>query len=439
MRNRAWTLFQRVTCMRFTVSGPILFLIIFGISGFISCTLYNPLLEFLIDNSYGFSNDIESEYTIAGLEATTTFHKFDMSKPKNNGPRGALKIIGKVPLIVGWNKFHKRPLSWMFDRLKLCEYRCDYSDDRRNASLADVLIIHGGTLHSLPPKKKHQKIVFFMRESPGREWKGFYRHWHQVPMKFFDVTMTYHRRANYWERYFTMDPIESSEDPHWTDSEVDEAISRKTHGSFFLASHCNAGSKRDQIVRQLNQYHEVSIFGKCDGASPCDFDCEQEVVDTTHFYLALENSVCTDYITEKFYRFKRLIVPITFKREIVSGMVPDDAFIAVDDFCSLEELGKYLNWLMANKKEYKRYFNWSKLYRNDYRMSDSICDMCEDLVFNRLKTTKYNNYRTISSWMPRSQCSKRFGGKMLENRCANITEPSKNPLLIHYYSAMKKN
>ena len=70
--------------------------------------------------------------------------------------------------------------------------------------------------------------------------------------------------------------------------------------------------------------------------------------------MAFENSICQHYVTEKFWNaFRVLIVPIVLKRSVFTGMdVPSNAFIAVDDFLSVNELVEHLKALSNNTEEY---------------------------------------------------------------------------------------
>lgn len=72
------------------------------------------------------------------------------------------------------------------------------------------------------------------------------------------------------------------------------------------------------------------------------------------FYFAFENNLCPDYVTEKFLRFTKLIVPIVIKRDIVPKRFPADMFIAVDDFDNLKEFTGYLQKVASNTTLYKR-------------------------------------------------------------------------------------
>lgn len=68
------------------------------------------------------------------------------------------------------------------------------------------------------------------------------------------------------------------------------------------------------------------------------------------FYLALENSRCKDYITEKFMgnSFENGLVPIVSgpARSVYEKFAPGDSFIHVDDFESVEELANHLKYRM---------------------------------------------------------------------------------------------
>lgn len=58
------------------------------------------------------------------------------------------------------------------------------------------------------------------------------------------------------------------------------------------------------LVRTLQQYVEVDIYGKC-GSLKCQRsqqrECYRMLERDYKFYLAFENSLCADYVTEKFF------------------------------------------------------------------------------------------------------------------------------------------
>ena len=61
------------------------------------------------------------------------------------------------------------------------------------------------------------------------------------------------------------------------------------------------------------------------------------------FYLALENSICPDYVTEKMYEaLKHNIVPVVFGGSDYKVMFPKDSFIDMMEFKNVSSLADYL-------------------------------------------------------------------------------------------------
>ena len=74
-----------------------------------------------------------------------------------------------------------------------------------------------------------------------------------------------------------------------------------------------------EYVEELMKYIPVDIYGRC-GDYPCanksgTFPCDYKVATNYKFYLAFENSICVDYVTEKFFNNMLLpVVPIVMVR-----------------------------------------------------------------------------------------------------------------------------
>ncbi|KIH57137.1 hypothetical protein ANCDUO_12674 [Ancylostoma duodenale] len=121
------------------------------------------------------------------------------------------------------------------------------------------------------------------------------------------------------------------------------------------------------------------------------------------FYIAFENSICKDYVTEKYFlRMSQLLVPVVFERKIPEDLgLPSDSFIALDDFNSIRELGNYLNKLRYDDYSYSRYFAWTKTFAKPilYR-SDALCNICMD-IYNQSKM----EIRNITQYYVENQCN----------------------------------
>jgi glycoprotein 3-alpha-L-fucosyltransferase/alpha-1,3-fucosyltransferase len=73
-----------------------------------------------------------------------------------------------------------------------------------------------------------------------------------------------------------------------------------------------------------------------------------------YFYLAFEAAVCPDFLSERFWRLKNMIVPIVLTRSVVPSYIPSYAFIAVDDFPTLQDFVSYLFRVAKDREMYKR-------------------------------------------------------------------------------------
>jgi Glycosyltransferase family 10 (fucosyltransferase) C-term len=74
------------------------------------------------------------------------------------------------------------------------------------------------------------------------------------------------------------------------------------------------------------------------------------------FYLAFENSLCADYVTEKFFRFlRRDVVAVALGAANYTQFVPRDTYIDVRDFRSPKHLADRLQQLDSDDELYAEY------------------------------------------------------------------------------------
>ena len=72
----------------------------------------------------------------------------------------------------------------------------------------------------------------------------------------------------------------------------------------WLVSNCQTASHRELYVKELQKYVPVDVFGKCGEPLKCTKgrdECFVEIAESYKFYLSFENSICEDYVTEKFF------------------------------------------------------------------------------------------------------------------------------------------
>uniref|UniRef100_A0AC35FBC8 Fucosyltransferase n=1 Tax=Panagrolaimus sp. PS1159 TaxID=55785 RepID=A0AC35FBC8_9BILA len=217
--------------------------------------------------------------------------------------------------------------------------------------------------------------------------------------------MSYRRDSTIWKPYDRFEKLMGQEktEEFWTEKQINEKLSKKSKLAVQFVSHCETHSLREQFIKKLDKYIDITTFGDC-GNKTTDMK-EQDILDQYYFYFAFENAVCKDYITEKFWRLKHLIVPVVLKRSILKGIIEDEYFIAADDFSTPEALANKLSEISENTTEYKKYLNWAFKYKkspsNDNR---EFCKLCKIAV----KKEKHQIPDIYQWWENESQCQFNF-------------------------------
>ena len=99
---------------------------------------------------------------------------------------------------------------------------------------------------------------------------------------------------------------------------------RRKQISQLVISNCDDKSKRLDYIRKIQKYINVDIFGqnscrtklcprkvKINHAFINDTDCKEIIANEYKFFFAFENSLCIDYVSEKFFHIIRFnIIPV---------------------------------------------------------------------------------------------------------------------------------
>jgi alpha-1,3-fucosyltransferase len=191
-----------------------------------------------------------------------------------------------------------------------------------------------------------------------------------------------------------------------TDDEIEQIVSKKNRTALWIALECKRPSGREKLVERLKNYIDVDIYGNCGPFSCWGYPNRCLDYNTTHlFYLAFENSLCLDYLTEKSYKVMNdFIIPVIYSGVDISRFLPPKSYIDVNSFETVDELGKYLKFLAENPKEYVKYFWWKKYYRVEEKTLD-LCDICKKLNEPNLHK-KQKIYKTINKWFGDEVCVK---------------------------------
>ena len=154
-------------------------------------------------------------------------------------------------------------------------------------------------------------------------------------------------------------------DPMDSEPRHEDLLSKKTHLIAWMASNCeNTFWPRNDFVYDLAKYLPIDIYGKCGNLTclpPMSEKCNN-MLQSYKFYLALENTECDEYITEKFWEncLKHGVVPVVYggRKAVYEKLAPPNSFIHVSDFDSTNELANYLIELSKDDNKYSKYFQW---------------------------------------------------------------------------------
>ncbi|KAL3985159.1 Glycosyltransferase 10 (fucosyltransferase) family protein [Acanthocheilonema viteae] len=287
-----------------------------------------------------------------------------------------------IPLILTWTTFFNYPwVQRIKQSLNDCPYHCMITDDRDQLSEATAVLFHIRDLNNKLPEIRNSKqlFVFVLQESPQHT----FNYLDFVKNDYFNITMTYRRDSDVYIPYGIVKKITdlTPREQIWNWSEVMEIASKKVRPVLQLVSNCNTGSKRELYVNQLRKYINITQHGLCNN-STCNEECEIREAAQHRFYLAFENSICRDYITEKLFKsLLRLLIPVVLKKSIYEDILPPKSFIAADDFTSPRELAQYLQYLSNNKTAYLSYLEWTKHYEKTFAVN-AYCELCKYLHRN---------------------------------------------------------
>lgn len=183
---------------------------------------------------------------------------------------------------------------------------------------------------------------------------------------------------------------------------------RKTKTAMWFVSHCDmVTSNRAALAQKLQDNGiDVDSYGNCGKKSCKNFDCPRQL-HLAKFYLAFENSLCTDYVTEKIYKVVDLnVIPVAFTGANLSYFLPPKSYIDANAFQTVEELAKYLRYLSDNPPEFAKYFWWKKYYKvklHHMVRGPQICKICKKLNEPNL-WEKNQFYRSIKDWYGKGMC-----------------------------------
>ena len=200
--------------------------------------------------------------------------------------------------------------------------------------------------------------------------------------------------------------IPNFQTPIVKDPRVISLVERKTKMASWFVSSCFSPSQRKFVVMKLQEFMPVDIYGKC-GPLDCDkkdrTGCREMVERDYKFYLSFENSLCTDYVTEKVFEMMNYyVIPVVFGGADYTRFLPPRSYVNVMDFETVQDLAAYLHYLANDIDEYMRYFWWKDYYTPVSSLN--FCPLCQKTMEMPEEPTVTKYYNDVDFWFKNGTC-----------------------------------
>ncbi|KAF8794172.1 Fucosyltransferase C like protein [Argiope bruennichi] len=285
-----------------------------------------------------------------------------------------------------------------FDRYNCQVSNCYATANKSAAHQADAILFHAPDLNSsnIPQRFRNDQIWILYSMEPPRyavlKWR--------LISSLFNWTMTYRSDSDVQVKYGEV--VRNKNACHASVPARGSIIKNKTNKALWMVSNCRTESKREAYIRELRKHFKVDIYGKCSRKRKCEPSQSEkcyQLLKNYKFYLSFENSICKDYITEKFFNVLQYdIVPVVFGAANYEAIAPPNSYIDATQFPKPEDLAKHLHGVAKNQSWYNSFFEWKGTY--SVHLYPWMCDLCQRL--HRPKTELKTVPKDLWTWWVRN-------------------------------------
>jgi hypothetical protein len=322
-------------------------------------------------------------------------------------------------LILLWDSYYGRDFVHRDYDFRDCDSKCVVSFNRSDEVNASAVLFHtvwDNRVDELPDVRTHlgQYWVWIASEAPGtpepnRSYSGAHAPVEKLN-NLFNMSMTYQQNSDIILSYGSAVPKVSPSSYFFWNVQIKSLFQRKRRLAAWTSSHCETDSRREDYVHELKKTLSVDVFGKCGGVVGVVLGAGHQnhadmIKRNYAFYLAFENRLCKDYITEKFWidALLNYAIPVVrgglTKNDYIS-VAPPHSFINVEDFSSPKELADYMAHVASNYTLFSFYHEWRMTHEltvKDIQWSASklseehaTCELCKYLYVLKGKQRRLN-------------------------------------------------
>uniref|UniRef100_A0A673B434 Fucosyltransferase n=1 Tax=Sphaeramia orbicularis TaxID=375764 RepID=A0A673B434_9TELE len=250
--------------------------------------------------------------------------------------------------------------------------------------------IEGCTLTD-KPRPRAQKWVWMNYESPAHT-PGLWRF-----EGVFNLTMTYRTDSDIFLPYGYLIPrgrrAKGLQNRYARPLHVLSRSLLRPRLVAWVISNWSESQARVAFYYQLRRYLQVDVFGRAGRPLPAGSGNVVRLVSRYQFYLALENSPHTDYITEKLWNAVLAgAVPVVLgpSRQNYERFLPPPGLYPRRRFSNCSSFGRYLLMLKRNPIQLKRHLDWRGSYsvHQPSFWAEHYCTVCRAVKKTRGKATR---------------------------------------------------
>ena len=296
--------------------------------------------------------------------------------------------------------------NWIhLDKLNKLWGRCSYSNCQHTTNRSLIkessAVVFCTTMPGLsgdPPlqpsaRPRNQIWVLFGLESPVIQ-----------KLQYGSYTPTWHNSVNWSMSYRRDDDITM---PYGYLEARTESVKRnysqiykqKTDMAAWIVSRCASASRREEFVEKLRKHGlDVDIFGRC--GTPLKDDPHGLIVNKYKFYFSFENSLCSDYITEKFFKYYNQDTILVVRGGAdYENILPKGTYINTASFKNISDLVSHLEHIGSNETLYTDLLRRKDQYKSIGNIKDThlpYCRLCDKI--NSMETNK-KTYESVPTYL----------------------------------------
>lgn len=279
-----------------------------------------------------------------------------------------ISISSENPVIVWWTSGFPSTSETVTCKENL---KCDvYSDKNNKNSNVGAYLFYASSIHfdELPLPRRARDVIWglYHEESPRNVQELL----HESTLSLFNYSATFSR---YSDIPFPLQYLDSWSDitrgEYFVPTITKNSLLKDIAPILYLQSDCETATERDEYVKELMKFINIDSYGAClnnkelpekfrdDYLNNLNDDEFLHFIARYKFVLALENGVCEDYVTEKFWRAIRVgSVPIYFGSPSIKDWFPNNkSAILIQDYPTPENMSVHIKELLKDDQLYEEH------------------------------------------------------------------------------------